>query len=155
MSKIFLVVGITMFLFISCEKENNGAANKSDKLQISMGGICGWCGGSDSLLITQTRTYYESFSPCDSSVEKMDTLTAEKEWNELVDLLDLEEFRKIDINTCYVCVDGCDTWITVKDNTFSHTIRYGYNDSTVIQNIRPFVDKLQEIKAEIDPVKHY
>ena len=109
--------------------------------------MCGWCAGADSLLITEKKTHYEYFSPCDDSDYFRDTVTEKKEWNDLIGQLDMEKFQNIDINTCYVCVDGCDTWINVKDSSVSHTIRFGYADTIVIKDIRPFVDKLDSIRT--------
>jgi len=112
--------------------------------------ICGWCAGGDSLLVTQEKTHYESNTECGKITKNREIETAETDWNELIKLLDKEEFQKIDLNTCNVCGDGCDTWITLNDGGNTHTIRFGDNDSLAIAEIQPFVDKLKEIKVKID-----
>lgn len=144
-----LAIGMSIFLFSSCNSDKNVVELKTNKVEISMCSICGWCAGGDSLLITQEMTYYEANKQCGEIINKEELETADADWNELIDLLDKEEFLKIDINTCNVCVDGCDTWITLNDGGNIHTIRYGYNDSLVIEPIRPFVDKLEEIKGKM------
>jgi hypothetical protein len=149
MRKCFLVLSIVILVFISCDKKEESADLKSGNLQIIRGSICGWCAGGDSLLITEDKTYYESNSPCTELVFSIDTLTIDDEWEDMVDLLDMSEFQKIDLNTCYVCADGCDTWITVNNGSVSHTIRYGYDDSLAIQAIQPFVEKLDAINAKM------
>jgi len=76
--------------------------------------------------------------------------TAKTDWDQLIEFLDKEEFQKIEINSCNVCADGCDTWITLNDGGNSHTIRFGSNDSLAIAEIQPFVDKLKEIRVKIN-----
>ncbi len=76
------------------------------------------------------------------------------EWDKLTGMIDFDEFNNIHLNTCNVCVDGCDKWITLRNGSYSHTIRFGYQDSAAIQSIKPLVDKLDSIRkafrAEID-----
>ena len=150
MRNYLLTIGLLLFLFTSCNENRNELDLKTGKVEISMCSICGWCAGGDSLLITQERTYYELNKQCGEITKNREIATTKKDWDELIDLLDKDEFQKININTCNVCVDGCDTWITLNDGGNSHTIRFGYNDSLVIAEIQPFVNKLKEIKAKID-----
>ena len=150
MRNYLLTIGLLLFLFTSCNENRNEIDLKMNKVEISMCSICGWCAGGDSLLITQERTYYELNKQCGEITKNREFETTKKDWDELIDLLDKEEFQKIDINTCNVCVDGCDTWITLNDGGNSHTIRFGFNDSLSIAKIQPFIDKLEEIKAKID-----
>lgn len=144
------IIGLLLFLFASCSENRNELDLKTNKVEISMCSICGWCAGGDSLLITQERTYYESNTECGKITKDKEIETTKKDWDELIKLLDKEEFQKIDINTCYVCADGCDTWITLNNGDNIHTIRFGSNDSLVIAEIQPFVDKLNEIKANMN-----
>jgi hypothetical protein len=138
-------------ILISCEN-NNKYINDDDLLKsgkglkITIGSVCGWCAGGDSLFITESGTSFTRFIPCGGNGYAKDTITNPNEWNELLEKLDLAEFKKITINTCYLCVDGCDTWILVKNDTFSHRISFGYNDTVALENIRPFVDKLKKIR---------
>jgi hypothetical protein len=150
MRKYLLTLGLLIFLFTACTENRNELDLKTNKVEISMCSICGWCAGGDSLLVTQEKTYFESNTECGKITKNREIETPENDWDELLKLLDKEEFQKIEINTCNVCVDGCDTWITLNDGGKSHTIRFGFNDSLAIAEIQPFVDKLKEIRAKID-----
>lgn len=137
-----LLTIIVLIQLISCKKEEQ----KNNGIEITMGSICGWCAGGDSIIITQENIKYASFNFCDTNSFIRDTSTNINEWNKLIKLLDYNVFQNISIYTCYYCADGCDTWVDIKNSTNSHRIRYGYNDSLAIQNIRPFVDKLDSIR---------
>lgn len=84
--------------------------------------------------------------PCDhhaySKLSHMDKQT----WDELTRKVDLEIFSGIYLNSCNVCVDGCDKWITVRNGSYSHTIRYGYQDSAIITSIQPLVDQVDSLR---------
>jgi hypothetical protein len=142
MQRFTLTVIISIVLMLSCEKGKD-----DNEFMIAMGTVCGWCGGSDSLVITEDKTSYEYNSPCDNNDLSRNGLTGKSEWDELIELLDMDKFQNININTCYVCVDGCDTWISVKSGSVTHEIRFGFEDSTAIMDIRPFVDKLDSIRT--------
>jgi hypothetical protein len=143
MRRIKLTIVISIVLMLSCEKGKD-----NNDLMISMGTVCGWCGGSDSLIITEDKSSYEYNNLCDNNDFSRNTLTGKCEWNELIELLDMDKFQNININTCYVCIDGCDTWISLKDGSVSHKIRFGFEDSAAIMDIRPFIDKLDSIRIE-------
>ncbi len=65
-------------------------------------------------------------------------------------IYDKETFETVNVNSCYVCVDGCDTWITVKNGKDSHMIRFGYgSDEEKIAPVKAFIDKLNAIKEGI------
>ena len=147
MKRILFTIGLSILFILSCEKEESHHQNGKGGLEIMTGTICGWCAGVDSLIITEDKMNYHYINPCDESDYFKDTITEKSKWDELIKLIDLEEFLKITINTCYVCVDGCDTWISIKNDSTSHTIRFGYSDSLTIQNIKPFVDKLDSIRT--------
>jgi hypothetical protein len=143
MKRIKLIIIISIVLVLSCEKEKG-----DNEFVISIGTVCGWCRGSDNLTITEAKTSYEYLSPCDNNDFSRYALTGKNEWDELIELLDMDKYQNININTCYVCVDGCDTWLSVKNGSVSHEIRFGFEDSTAIKDIEAFVDKLDSIKTE-------
>jgi hypothetical protein len=68
------------------------------------------------------------------------------EWDKLTGIIDFDEFNNIHLNTCNVCADGCDKWITIRNGSYSHTIRFGYQDSAAVQPIKPLVDKLDSLR---------
>lgn len=136
----------------------NDLVKTNSGLIINVGTLCGWTYAWDSLQITDISTYYESLSPFENICYKKDTSTDPGEWEQLVNLLDLEEFLKININDCAVCADGCDMWIQIDSNEISHKIRFdmyrfleddGYQESVELQNIKPFVQKLDSTRIQI------
>jgi len=144
MNKFLVIWGLLSTIVLSCEKDNPvNYAELYDRLIIKYGTTCGWCGGADTLFISENVTVYKFYNPCyDNDYQKNET-TSKDEWNDLLATFNLEDFLEIDINTCYYCADGCDDWIYVQNDTVSHQIRYGFRDSTEIKTIRPFVDKLE------------
>jgi hypothetical protein len=146
MRKISIALGTLILTLFCCERENVIPDNENSRLRMVIGTACGWCAGTDSLVITKDSVIYKFISPCDNNDYTTDSVTNPNDWNDLVNLLDTDEFTEIDINTCYVCVDGCDTWISVKGDSISHKIRFGHRDSIAVQNIRPFINKLDSIR---------
>lgn len=153
MKSILFSTGILVILLLSCQKDNN-VINRNDRYIIVMGSVCGWCAGEDSIIIAKDSIHYKYASPCDAGVFRKDTLTDINDWNSLIAQLDMNEFQKINLNTCNFCVDGCDEWISIKNDSVFHKIRFGYQDSTAIQKIKPFVDKLNALKARFKNESH-
>ena len=144
MKNILFIFSILILLFTSCQKDDNEINN--DQLIIEMGSICGWCAPGDKLVMTKSNTEFNLIFPCDSSNIDINEITKSSDWDNLIGLLDKEKFSNVDINTCYYCADGCDNWITITDDNYTHKIRYGYEDSTALISIKPFVDKLDSIR---------
>lgn len=144
MKNIIFILSILTFLFTSCQKDDNEINN--DQLIIEMGSICGWCAPGDVLVMTKSKTKYQFITPCDENDYTIDITTSLNEWDELIELLDHDNFSMVNINTCNYCADGCDNWIVITDENYSHKIRYGYEDSTTLITIKPFVDKLDSIR---------
>ena len=100
------------------------------------------------MVITDDLTIYTSISPCDDKGYSRTEYTDKIEWFELNRQLNLIEFAKIDLNSCNVCVDGCDSWVSIRNGSFYHKIRFGYQDSIAIQKIRPFIDLVDSIRCD-------
>ena len=147
MRNCFILIILIFSLLFSCETEN-AFENMYSGYVVSMGTVCGWCAGNDSLMITDKNIHYEFNYPCNDNDYSVDTLTNITEWNELMDLFDMKKFQSITINTCYVCADGCDTWVSVKNDTSSHRISFGFKDTAEISGIKPFINKLNSIRAK-------
>ncbi|HEX2394958.1 MAG TPA: hypothetical protein VHI78_06395 [Bacteroidales bacterium] len=128
-------------LFQACESGDNN----QNGLFIIAGSICGWCAGTDSVVITSEIITFE-FANCDVKLSETKE-TEESEWSELKNSINLEEFKKINLNTCYVCADGCDYWVEIRSATFRHRIRYGQQDSSAVSKIQPFLRKVHSIRA--------
>lgn len=134
--------------FTSCE--GSVKTTLSNGLNITIGRVCGWCTGQDELAISQeTCSYYYDHACGDSlDVPKKFFNTPKAEWEKLVSLLDKNEFKNIDINTCNVCADGCDIWVIVEDSGYSHTIRFG-DESEVGGSQRKYVSTLQNLISKV------
>jgi hypothetical protein len=148
--KVFLLASMLFLLWaISCNKEK-----ETSGLTIIEGSVCGWCAGSDSVIISEYKINYRNMHSCDHHAYSKVSHIEKSEWDKLTGIIDFDEFNNIHLNTCNVCVDGCDKWITLRNGSYSHTIRFGYQDSAAIQSIKPLVDKLDSIReafrAEID-----
>ncbi len=139
---MFFLVG----LLKSCETDKP-IENIYGNYVVSMGTSCGWCVGADSLSVTANLTHYEYNFPCNDNDYAFDTLTNIVEWNELMSEFDMKKFQSININTCNVCADGCDTWVSVQNDTVTHRISFGSENSAEIANIKPFIDKLNSIRS--------
>lgn len=136
-----LFIPLFSIILISCEKNI-----EQTNLIITSGTACGWCAGTDSVTITQAKTIYKFNSPCDDNDLNITRTTDSKVWNRLIDNLEISSFNAINLNSCNVCADGCDTWISVNNEGKYHRIRYGYDDSDAIDKIRPFAEQLDSIR---------
>jgi hypothetical protein len=115
---------------------------------IKTGTVCGWCSQNDTLTISDTRVKYVDYKNCSTTnptVNKSGQLTT-AELTELLGKLDFDELKKLELNSCNVCFDGCDDWISYKSGSQTHTIRFSRNDSKLLP-IKAFVDQLNAIKA--------
>ncbi len=142
---IFAVIINGLFL-LRCEREKNDMFEPMDATEIVMGSICGWCAGGDSIIITSERITYKFNRPCDENDYSVQQQMNSDDWVELLLLFDWPTFKQIDINTCNVCADGCDTWISVRMHSDYHLIRYGFQDSLVLEPIKSFVNKLDSLR---------
>lgn len=125
----------------------NDDKNDSRNLVIMTGKVCGWCAGSDSLAINSAQSVYEFFGVCNEPNKSIVENTQSQEWHELRSSLNWNQFKKVDVNTCAICADGCDTWIRIQNGAESHYIRFT-DSSTEIEPIRPFVNQLRALHEE-------
>ena len=144
----YLMLILVLLLAVSCEYESE--TEKSD-VRITIGTICGWCAGSDTLLITEKKMNYIHKAVCDGSEYRTSKTTPDSVWNKIIDLYNQDDFEKVDVNTCHVCADGCDTWIKVETGTFTHKIRFGsIRDSEALKTIEDFIDLLANEKDKFE-----
>jgi hypothetical protein len=140
--KILLLASMFFLLWaISCNKDKEASG-----LTIVAGSVCGWCGGTDSVIISENRLNYRNMNPCDHHAYSQVSHLEKSEWDMLTGMIDLDEFKSISLNSCNICFDGCDKWITIANGSYSHTIRFGNQDSVAVQSIRPLVDKLDSLR---------
>jgi len=154
MRTLVCVILVGMLLF-SCKKEvkelrRDDSAIKDTGLIISYGVYRGWCAGDDSLTITANDLCYLLIAKCgESEISKHKSITPDIKSN-LLNLLDFETFKKLQLNSCNICFDGSDYWISIKNNSYYHRIRYGAGDSTAISSMKLFVKELDRLKAEFE-----
>ena len=145
-STLFVLCAVMVVL--SCSEKEITDNDQLNTYSVVLGHVCGWCAGADSLFITDEMLMYTKIFYCADSISIQKKPYSLNELNKLMELINIEEFLNISINTCNVCADGCDTWITVSNDTLSHSIRFGYRDSLEVHKIMPFIDALHEIQTE-------
>lgn len=147
--KYLFAAALVVLIGFSCTYtsiEENGLG--SDVL-IQTGTVCGWCTVNDTLTISGTKVQYVNYTNCSTStasVDKSGELTP-AELDALLKLLDFDELKKLELNSCNVCADGCDDWINFKRGSQNHYIRFTKDDPK-LQQIKAFVDGLNTIKGK-------
>jgi len=148
MLRKFLLIGVVFIVAFACTYDSLDDKSSDSDLIIKTGTICGWCSVNDTLTITRNSVRYVNYANCSTSkpsVEKMGELNA-AEFDALLAKLDFAELKKLDLNSCNVCFDGCDDWIYFRNGSEDHYIRFTRNDPK-LQPIQTFVDQLNAIKA--------
>jgi len=146
MRRIYFLIAAA-FAVWSCSESKEFQLEKSD-LVIKTGTICGWCSKNDTLIISGKSFRYVNYIQCSAtnpSVSKTGQIAPE-EVETLSNKLDFQEFEKLDLNSCNVCFDGCDDWITVTKGSETHSIRFAANEPK-LQSIKAFVDELNAVKS--------
>jgi hypothetical protein len=139
--KMLLLASMLLLLWaISCNKDKEISG-----LTIVGGSACGWCIGMDSVIISEKLINYRYMNPCDHKASSKVSHIDKSEWDRITGIIDLDAFNSIRLNTCNACVDGCDQWITISNGSYSHTIRFGYEDSVAVLTIKPLVEKLDSL----------
>jgi hypothetical protein len=141
MQNLILVALLICMLGAACEDDRQDRKT----ITIMTGKACGWCGGADSLRITSSKTVYEYRNGCDPTKNKTITeTTPEERWDDLITSLNWYDFKDVEVNTCALCADGCDTWILIQIGADSHRIQFTDN-SPEVEPIRTFVEKLKAV----------
>lgn len=147
--KRILIIAVVVILAIACQEEQLVAEKNSSDLTIKSGTICGWCSRNDTLSIQGNSVRYVNYTQCNNSkpsTEKTDMIEKEQ-LDSLLMLLDYDEFKMIELNTCNVCFDGCDNWIEIHQGEESHTIRFTGNEA-ILEPIRGFIDRLNVLRSK-------
>ena len=141
---LFLIFITTLFLS-NCEKTE---LTPTSDLTIKAGFMCGWGSGEDSLVISQTRVTYVYYIPAQSQLPVINKSrpVPESEWTEILNDINLNDFVKLNYQSCNICVDGCDEWISIQDENISHSIRFGKGQQ--IDTISKLQTKLAELRSE-------
>ncbi len=95
-------------------------------MKINAGFVCGWGSGMDSINISRNSITYRYWVPATSPdlvINKTRPVT-ESEWKEILSYVNFSEFLNLDYQSCNVCVDGCDEWISIQNDNISHKITF-------------------------------
>jgi hypothetical protein len=144
----FLIILMAVCL-ISCKKPDNISLNKENSsMVIKAGFACGWGSGEDSLIISSKTIKYVYSVPAKSNVPEIiqTRLTTTTDWQNITNAININSFLKLNYNTCNICVDGCDEWISIKNDSVSHQIRFGLG--LKIDSIKPLQDLLAQFRSE-------
>jgi len=150
MLRKFLYTFTVFTIVFSCTYDSMDDKSNDSDLIIKTGTICGWGAVNDTLTITGDYVVryvnYTRESAGKPLVNKSGVIKA-SEFEALIAQLNFDELKKLDLNTCNVCFDGCDDWIYFSNGKETHYIRFTKGDSK-LQQIKAFVDQLNTIKAQ-------
>jgi hypothetical protein len=143
MKKSLFLFIIAFLLVVGCKK----SGDKED-LVIKAGFMCGWGAGEDSLNISESIVDYVFYIPSKSSLAQTDTsrIVKKNEWEEILNSFDIDDFMKLEYNTCNICVDGCDEWISIQNDRIYHKIRFTKGEQ--IDVIKGLQDKIAGLREE-------
>jgi hypothetical protein len=154
MKKLLIVIFLMLAYLAGCEKQKESSINKKESsLKIRAGFMCGWGTGEDSLYISNTIIKYVYSIPGQSNIPKINKTraTTDTEWVNILNSLDLDNFLKLNYNSCGICVDGCDEWIKIQDDQISHQIRFGLGAK--IDSINDLQTLLAKYRSEFKKIK--
>ena len=149
MKLIALLILIILSLFGCNKSGNNQVPNKEEgPIRIEAGFMCGWGAGEDSLYITNSIIKYVYYVPAQSRLPKIKKtrITTDTEWENILNSLNTGYFLKLNYNTCNVCVDGCDEWISIQDDQMSHKIRF--DQGLKIDSLNKLQTILEQFRSE-------
>lgn len=121
----------------------NSCAECSD-IVITSTKVCGWFPNYDSMSIDSKSLKYYNYCMADKPAKEY-PITCD-EWSSLLSKINVEEFRKLTINTCNICVDGCDISLSIKSEDQFHRIKFGPN--LIPDPIKEFVEKMETLRAD-------
>ncbi|HLN74852.1 MAG: hypothetical protein ACM3O8_05310 [Methylococcaceae bacterium] len=146
MKRILIIAALVIFA-LSCQEEQLASEKSSSDLMIKTGTICGWCSKNDTLSIIGNSVRYVNYTQCDNSnpvIMKTGEIDAQV-LDSLLLFLDYDAFKKIALNSCNICFDGCDNWIEIHTGEESHYIRFIGNEPN-LNPIKEFIERLNAIK---------
>jgi len=149
MKNHLLLIILFSFCLITCNKnEDNSLIKDNSSLVIKAGFMCGWGSGQDSLIISSKTIKYFYSVPANSQIPEINKTrsTTPAEWNTILNSINLNNFLNLNYNSCNICVDGCDEWISIKNDNISHQIRFGLGIK--IDSIKPLQDILSQLRSE-------
>ncbi len=145
MKPITFLILTLFFVFSSCKKSE---LTPGSDLIIKAGFECGWGSGEDSLEISKTTIKYVYYIPAKSHEPIINKTRAvsDSEWSKILNDVNLDDFVKLNYQSCNICVDGCDEWILVQDDKITHNIRFTKGEK--IDQINNLQNKLEQLRTE-------
>lgn len=144
-----LLITLICFCLTACSKqENNSSIVENSRLIIKAGYMCGWGSGEDSLIISRALIKYYYSVPANSQVPEIykTRATTTAEWNDILNSFRIDDFLNLHYNSCNICVDGCDEWISISNDSVSHLIRFGLGAR--IDSIKQLQNVLSKLRSE-------
>jgi hypothetical protein len=151
MKNLLPIIFLLFTGLVGCKKsENNFSSKDNSSLKIIAGFMCGWGTGEDSLYISKTSIKYVYYFPATSMLPQINKTRSvqDTEWVNIVNSIDLNEFVKLNYNSCNICVDGCDEWISIQTNQVSHQIRF--SKGIKIDSIYKLQNKIAQLRSEFN-----
>jgi hypothetical protein len=142
---VSLLIFTMLSVFQGCIKYQTVS---NSEMNITAGFVCGWGSGMDSINISRKSITYRYWVPAtspDPVINKTRPVT-ESEWTEISSFINLTEFLNLDYQSCNVCFDGCDEWISVQNENISHKITF--EKGMEIKDISKFQAKLASLRDE-------
>lgn len=147
---ILLIFLVSLFTACNPTALQHIEPSNSSEYFIESGQSCGWCGGTNIFNISSNQASFSHNYACDEfediPVKKINITNSE--WSKLISKLDFDAFQKIDLQTCFMCSDGCDTKITITRSGSSHSFTYAWLEAEELDTVREFLTAFELLKTE-------
>ena len=148
--KLLAFLSSSLFIY-SCENDKNQETIplSYQNLKIDYTFRCDNFCIHDNLSLQGQKVAYTYQRTCTTPTYKKNIILSQGNAKSLLGLIDFEAFKKINLDKCYICVDGCDYELIISNGVDTHRIRFGDVDldSTQMVPIKSFVLKLNDIKS--------
>ena len=145
-----MIVTVVLLMSFGCKTVQTERTDNTS-LVVKAGYICGWGSGEDSITVSQKEIKYIYYIPRKSQQAQITKTrpTTDAEWSEISDAVNIENFVKLNYNTCNVCADGCDEWISIQKGKVSHKITF--DKGAKIDSISKLQVQLAKLRAIFNP----
>ena len=137
-------------IFTACD---NNDIDSAEFFKIEFGSECGWCGGQENIIVTESNINYLRNIPCgddQGTIQKNRKINSD-EWNEIISSFDYSLFKTLNYSECNVCADGCDEIIKISESDKTHELRFSPSDEVEgMQNLREILTVFLEEMRETD-----
>lgn len=139
-TKLIIAALLVAGLF-SCEKQ------KLENLEIQVGTEFSDCAiPSDLMILSNESVDYNMFSDCSDYKYNVEEGISAEDWDEILQLFNWDNFKKIKTNAEDATVDGKYNFIEVRYGSRSHRVFFSGTDDVEIASIRLFAEKVTAMK---------